>query len=603
MLPSGHSPMNPDSQLPWVITGAIAALSAVVGWWQAARARNLIDTAAEARADELDAALTRSSQLQRELTEARATIRTQNELLAQLSREVRGHMDGIIGSANLLLDTKLPSAQRTQLITLRATGESLLYVLGDVQAIVQAEAGGVRHEPAPLELRGEIAHVFEALAPRAALKGVEISLIISPDVPRNYTGDVPLMRQFFYNLLASALRLTPSGSIILRVDRAIGPAESRRQNLAWLRFSVTDAAHLQAALGEPTGSLNPFTGEVGRSALETGDNMALTVARRQVGILRGRFGEATTPERGPEIWFEVPLQPDFSQPALPPGEEPLDGFIVLFDDLPSARVAASNLLNEMKVEHDVAKSAAEAVEALEDALEDRAGHVLLMLDESIPMQDMATLVTAFREQSRFDEIKVILMSLRPDKAVLDLGLPVSAVLQKPLLMPREIRESIENARLATGPAGRAEPSLSSPPFPVPDRSAAPQVLMVEDNEVSRQVCETMLKRMGCRVDLAVDGVDAVAKAGQKHYDLIFMDCWMPRLDGYGAARKIREQHGDQAPPIIALTADDLRENRAKAEQSGMCDFMVKPASRAEFTRVFTTWLKHKKLADGSNPTA
>lgn len=593
--------MSAVGQFPWEVALTLGALALVVIWVQHLRARALIDTAAEARAEELDTTLARVAQLQRELTEARTTIRTQNELLAQLSREVRGHMDGIIGSANLLLDTKLPSPQRQQLITLRATGESLLYVLGDVQAIVQAEIGAVRNAPAAFELRHEIAHVFEVHAPRAALKGVEVSLIIAPEVPRRLVGDVPLMRQFFFNLLASSLRITPSGSIILRVERTVGPGEAKAPAKTWLRFAVTDVTHLQIALAVPSGSQNPFSVTT-RASLETTDNLALTVARRQAGIMGGRFGEATTTERGPEIWFDLPLEIAPGQAALPMDTAATDCFLVIFDDLPSARVAASNLLDEMGVEHDVAKSPQEAIEALSDALTSHPGPLLLLLDESIPMQDLVTLVSAFREQPGLSNVKVVLMSLRADKAAVDIGLPVRAVLQKPLLLARDVLEAIETARAAVGTTRPPEPSLSQPPFPVIERATQPLVLLVEDNDVSRQVCETMLKRMGCRVDLAADGVEAVEQAKRRGYDLIFMDCWMPRLDGYHASRQIHELLGERTPPIIALTADDLQENRNKAEKSGMVDFLVKPASRAEFARVFSRWLKGKSLA-GAAPSA
>lgn len=593
--------MDTNGQFPWEIALALAALAIIGLWIQHARARSLINTAAEARAEELEAANARSGQLQRELAEARTTIRTQNDLLGQLSREVRGHMDGIIGSANLLLDTKLPSAQRQQLITLRATGESLLYVLGDVQAIVQAEINAVRNEHSTFELRAEVAHVFDVLAPRAALKGVEVSLIIAREVPRRLVGDLPLMRQFFFNLLASALRLTPSGSIIFRVERTVGPADAKSPNVTWLRFAVTDATHLQIALAVSSGSQNPFGAPAGRSALETADNLALTVARRQVGIMGGRFGEATTTERGPEIWFDLPLEAATAQAVLPMDTAATDCFLVIFDDLPAARVAASNLLDEIGVEHDVAKSATEAIEALGDAVRAHAGPVLLFLDESISMQDLGALVAAFRDEESLQRVKVVLTSLRPDKASLDMGLPVRAVLQKPLLVPHTVLEAIENARQATGQARPAEPTLSQPPFPLLEPASVPHVLLVEDNEVSRQVCETMLKRMGCRVDLAADGVEGVEQAKRRDFDLIFMDCWMPRLDGYSAARQIRDLLGEKTPPIIALTADDLQENRVKAEKSGMCDFMLKPASRAEFTRVFARWLKGKSLAGGPPP--
>ncbi len=138
----------------------------------------------------------------------------------------------------------------------------------------------------------------------------------------------------------------------------------------------------------------------------------------------------------------------------------------------------------------------------------------------------------------------------------------------------------------------ADALLSSPPDGAAARPTG-RVLMVEDNAVNRTVCGAMLERLGLDFDEAVDGVEALAKAVDGHYDLVLMDCQMPQLDGYAATRELRARGivgRDGRPlPIIALTANAFAEDRERARAAGMDDFLSKPVTLEQLRVAVARW--------------
>lgn len=584
------------SSLP--IGVAIAAIAGAIIYVLMKRAefRNTIDAQAESFADSMARERGSMAQLRKERDDAVATSHTRSELLAMLSREVRAHMDGIVGSANLLLDTKMQPSQRMQLITLRASGESLLYVLGDVQAICDLETGSMKLNVKPLDLRSEFAQVIEVLSPRAALKGVELCLVIAPEVPRRVVADGVFLRQFFFNLGASALQYAKSGCLVLRVERAAAESIGNLPAHTRLRFGAS-------AMG---GARNDSGTAAGDGAPPAEPGMELAVTKRLVEIMGGGFGITEGADDTTDFWFELPLDAEPDKNSFVPFSVELPYYVVVLDDAPAARVAADGLLNDLKIDHEVATSAEEAVEGLRLALEDHS-EAILFLDETLPESEVSQLAQSFSGSNLPASVRVVLMSLRPDKAVLELGFAVSALLQKPLLAHREIQQAIESARRTPVLRRTNEQSLSkSPfpgsksPFPAEEQPGAKRVLLVEDNEVSRQVTGTMLKRLGCKVDIALDGLEAIRAAAGNSYDLILMDIRMPNLNGWDAARQIAAASGKKTPPIVAVTAEVSNVDRERATEAGMCDFVSKPVNKSELIRVLDRWAGTKLQPPGGD---
>lgn len=577
--------------LPWYFVTGVALAATAALLWQWRWFRELLDAEAENHVQAIAREQAAAAKAVREKEEAQKAGKTQSELLNLLNREVRAHLDGIIGSANLILESSLQPGQRTQLVTLRATGESLLYVLGDVQAICNLESGPLKLGRAPLDLRTEIAQVMEVLAPRAALKGVEMVLIIGPDVPRCLLGDASLMRQFFFNLTASALRLTQRGNVVLQIERTAAPSSAGAQGLPWLRFGVNDSWHetmppfsFEAAAAVP----EPVSGTT-----DLATSMELAVTKRLVEIFGGQFGNEVRRGRGPEFWFDLPME---ISTEIPPEAQvdlkPLAGsFIVLLEDVTAARVAADALFKEIGLAHEIAENALDAVECLKTAQERYAGNTFLFVDESIPALEIGELSNALRTDAALKGVKVVLMSLRPEKVQPDPGkLIISAIIQKPVLTAIDIVQAVDSARQTAVLTPSTTPTLSRSPFPGLLEGSGVRVLLVEDNEVSRDVSSSMLKRLGCVVDVAVDGFEAVAIIKQKPIDLVLMDCFMPRMDGYEATKEIKKMLGAKSPPIVALTAENTPDNRVRAEESGMVDFVIKPVSKSDIRRVLEQWV-------------
>ena len=123
-----------------------------------------------------------------------------------------------------------------------------------------------------------------------------------------------------------------------------------------------------------------------------------------------------------------------------------------------------------------------------------------------------------------------------------------------------------------------------------------RVLLAEDNVVNQKVATKMLQRLGCEVTIAADGVDAVRLSGEGQYDLLFMDCQMPNLDGYGATRAIREREaGGPRVPIVAMTANAMQGDRERCLEAGMDEYVSKPVAAKRLTEVLVQLLDESRV--------
>ncbi|MCW5550072.1 MAG: response regulator, partial [Opitutaceae bacterium] len=210
--------------------------------------------------------------------------------------------------------------------------------------------------------------------------------------------------------------------------------------------------------------------------------------------------------------------------------------------------------------------------------------VLLMMDESVPALVGAEIGRELQAISKTRPLPVVLLTTRPAQPPPDFGHPLAAVLRKPLLRPAAVAEVLQGAlRAGTVPATAPVTPAVAPAvrFDVP-------VLLADDEAVNRLVVRKLLESLGCRVDIAVNGAEAVALARLKDYAVIFMDCRMPELDGFAATLEIRRQL-PKPPPIVAITANNTVEDRDHCLQVGMCDFISKPVRRSDMQAALEKW--------------
>ncbi len=515
-----------------------------------------------------------------------------SEMLATLSREVRAHLNGIVGSADLLLDGSLTPAQREHLSTLRASAESLHQSLNDILDYSSIETGKLRIENAPFALREPLIEVVEHLSPLSALKGLELVLIVAPDVPRQVSGDAARLRQILLNLMSNSVRFTQRGRVVLRVSLPAGSKSVSSQGATWLHFSVSDTGtgipeEMQATIFDRFAqSDSPSPRKFGGSGLD------LAISKKLVALMGGSIGVRGLPESGAEFWVVLPLATDRNEvPATP---TPVAGMhAVVLDDLAASRVAISALLTQLGVEQDAADTVSVATDLLRDAREAGANELVLLVDESVAQDSVDDLSRLLEDQTTMQATRIILMTQQPEgAAAVGYRFPVSAVLRKPVLRSHLLLKALKTRqRVAIAGAEGSGESNASVGEPKSAVRKGPHVLVVDDDEITRSVTSQLLDRLGCEVGRARGGAEAVELASNTRFDLIFMDCQMPEMDGFATTELILAKQGVNAPPIVALTANTTARDREKCFAAGMCDFVDKPARKVELDRVLKRWTK------------
>jgi signal transduction histidine kinase/CheY-like chemotaxis protein len=513
--------------------------------------------------------------------------KAKSEMLATLSREIRGHLNGIMGSADLLVDHSLKPRQRENLATLRASAESLHQSLNDVIDYSSIETGQIKIAHAPFELRQPLTDVIETLSPLALLKALELVLIVSPDVPLHVTGDAGRLRQVLLNLTANAVKFTAQGRVVLRVSLAPGSSATSKLGARWLHFSVTDTgptipedAHA-TIFDRPSDSISKSPRNFGSAGLE------LAIVKRLVELMGGKIGARGLPEGGSEFWavLALPAQEDQPGSAI---VRLADLHVVVLDDLGAARVALSAMLTRLGIDHDTTDTGAQAVEMLHDALDAEARDLVLILDESVAKASGTELAALLAPDANLRSTRIVLLSRDPEGVATTVyGFPVAAVLRKPLLRGEVLLDALRPT-----PKGSRVPFAAVPPLVSRTR---PLILVVDDDNISRSVSSQLLEILGCDVELAESGAAAISLAHQTGFDLIFMDCQMPEMDGFEATQKILTSVNRVAPPIVALTANTSARDRERCLAAGMSDFVAKPVHKAELTRVLKRWTRHEAV--------
>ena len=571
------------------VAATFAAVALAILAWRVWRNQEDTRRALAERARQLAEEKERTAQVLQEKDSLARENKTKSEMLATLSRDIRGHLNGIMGSADLLLDNTLKPRQRDHLTTLRASAESLHQSLNDVLDYSSIETGQIQIAHSPFEVRQPLNDVVETLSPLAHLKGLELVLVIAPDVPLHVSGDAARLRQVLLNLMSNAVKFTSHGRVVLRVSLSAGTGTTPDHAHDWVHFSITDTGpaipdEMHATIFDrPSDSMATSPRNFGSSGLE------LAISKRLVELMGGKIGARSLPEGGSEFWILLALPADKSQPFVP-APHPPDLHVVVLDGLAAARLAASAMLTRLGLNHDATDSIAQAAEMLHDALDAEARELVLLLDETIAKSSGAQFVRLLEADAALCRTRIVLLSRDPEGiATAGFDFPVTAVLRKPLLRSESLLEAV----LATPGVKVPRPSGSRAPFDAAAAAAGPAhrplVLVVDDDNISRSVSSQLLAILGCDVQLAVSGAAAIESAGTTAFELIFMDCQMPEMDGFEATRRIIADLGGKAPPIVALTANTTARDREKCLAAGMRDFIAKPVHKADLVRVLKRW--------------
>jgi PAS domain S-box-containing protein len=539
-------------------------------------------------------------QMELELMEAKdeadAANRVKSEFLATMSHEIRSPMNSVIGIAQLLEDTPLNDEQKDYLATITRSGNSLLSLINDILDFSKLHADMVNVESIAFDLERVCQESMTLIAGNAVDKELEFIFDYHPDCPRCLMGDPSRIRQVLVNLLGNAVKFTKEGFVRLGVTWEADDFGSEH-----LQLQVQDTGiglkseTVEHLFDEFTQADTTTTREFG------GTGLGLTITRKLVALMNGEvevdsvFGEGAT--------FRVNLQLPRAEAPVLPNLSSLEGVRMLFvDDNKEHRRIFKRMLEHMGASVTILPDATQALEQLQAAQQTDDPFKIAILDHNIPDIGGIGLGINIRRDARLDNIKLLIVSSagqRGDAAIFTRA-GFNAYLNK--LSRYETLRAMLSAMLShsTGDAIITQHSIEEAKKSGEDESPTfkASILLVEDIQPNQMVAKKFLSQMGAKVDIANDGQEAIDAFNSKTYDLIFMDCRMPVMDGYEATETIRklEKKWNRTPvPIIALTANASSDDRILYEQVGMNDVVTKPYRRADLSNCLQQWLPRARV--------
>ena len=535
------------------------------------------------------------SQLLEAKSVAEAATTAKSEFLANMSHEIRTPMNAVIGLSYLAKKTALSDQQRDYVNKIHSSATALLGIINDILDISKIEAGKLELESAPFNLERVLSEVSDVVTFKAREKGLELLFSISADVPLALIGDSLRLRQIILNLVSNAVKFTERGEIVVAIK-----AGRREADHVMLQVEVSDSGigMTEEELSRLFKAFNQADSSTTRKYGGTGLGLAIT--KELVEKMNGEVGVRSVQGHGSTFHFTARfgIQAVVQERAKSIAAELHSARVLLVDDNETARSIISEILRDMGYDVMAVGSGAEAIEVFTHAASGPPSQSfgVVFLDWIMPGID--GIETARRLLSTAEgraRPPVLLMATAYDRSEMmagarAAGVAPAAILEKPL-NASQIFEALSTAL----DADRNRASIRR--FPGMDAAEIEQglkgvhVLVVDDNEINRQVAQEILEGVGVRVEVADNGQEAVSRvaSASELYDAVLMDLQMPVMDGFTATARIRQDFTAEKLPVIAMTAHASAEEKQKCLAAGMNDHVAKPINPANLFATLKRW--------------
>jgi signal transduction histidine kinase/DNA-binding response OmpR family regulator/HPt (histidine-containing phosphotransfer) domain-containing protein len=524
-----------------------------------------------------------TEQAQELAQQAQAASRAKSQFLANMSHEIRTPMNGILGMTELLAGTRLEAQQQRYIDTVSRSAEALLQIINDILDFSKIEAGKFEIENLEFDLHALVDEAAELLAPRAEQKGVAFRCQVEPGVPQVVVGDAGRLRQCLTNLLGNAVKFTDRGEVLLSVAlaRPGAPGDAQRLEFVVRDTGIGMGAKTVSSLFQP---FNQANGSMARRFGGTG--LGLVITRQLIELMGGRIAVQSELGAGSTFVCELPLVVGSRAPAHPAPADPRmlrDQRALVVDDNPTNAAVLEAHLQGWGMHVDTAQSGATALQRLRRRHAAGERIAVALVDMKMPGMDGIEFAEQLKREPHLAPLRLVLLNSQAnaDDARRARSAGIDALLDKPVRQRDLLRALVQDPR-----------SEAAPPAPRPPA----RILVVEDNVVNQEVVRAMLERLGDQVTLAASGVQALQLLCEREFDLVFMDCQMPEMDGFEAVARFRHGPSDEHAfcnpdwlPIVALTANALVGDAEACLASGFDDYVSKPFTQHQLDAMVRKW--------------
>ncbi len=535
--------------------------------------------------EDITAERTMLEETMRARTVAEDAARAKADFLANMSHEIRTPMNAVIGLTHLLLKTEVEPRQRQYLEKIRTSSQHLLSIINDILDFSRSESGRLKLEHIDFELEKVLGNVIGLVAEPARAKGLELVIDLAPEVPMHLIGDPLRVGQVLVNYANNAVKFTHQGEVVIAVA-----VVARDDTHVTLRFDVRDTGigvspEQQSRLFESFQQADTST-----TRRFGGTGLGLAISKRLALLMEGTVGVESEPGKGSRFWFTAKLgvgQVDARQ--FGPSTDVRGWRILLAASSDPTRDAIRRMLESMHFDVMAVAALAEATAALAAADAERRPFKLFMFDAALPAAAGGEVTLDVRKLQLLSPPRMVVLNAcgRSGGAPAP-GAGIDAVIEKPATPSTLLDAVMLAARSAAGP--RVPQLMELRRQNAAQTLKGARVLVVEDNEINREVIIELLDQYGLAVDTAEDGAVAVRKVAGNDYDLVLMDVQMPVLDGLDATVEIRKLPGTQALPIVAMTANALSGDRERCLDAGMNDYVPKPVDPETLEDKLKQWI-------------
>ena len=547
----------------------------------------------------------RRRELKRAMKMAMTSADMKVEFAANVTHELRTPMNAVLGMLDLLTTMGLSLKQQEYVQTAKSSGDNLLALIDDILSFSEADAGKISITNRDYLLHESMDEVVGLLSSTALKKHLNIGYIIDENVPPALNSDRDRIRQVLINLAGNAVKFTERGDVSIHISlQADGKMESaaldhelqknhKVGSTVRLRFVVKDTG-IGIAPEDQGRIFEAFT-QVDSSNTKgyQGTGLGLAISSQIVELMGGDIFVSSELGQGSQFGFSLPV---LVAQHLSEDEESDCERVETdsdFSNISALFVSSSEILSRFAAQQfralDVKAEFAESgLQALEVIRQYRAEDYfdILFVDQGLADIKINELLRFIEAEPHFIKRPTVMLSNPWNKDSVTSEL-ILLRLNKPL-RSNSLVGILEKCFVADGSADCAVDDQ------LPEQALAPRsckILVVDDSRANQLVAVAMLERLGCQATLANNGKEALEKVVREDFDLIFMDCNMPVMNGYDATKQIRIYEGDQVGtlPIIAMTANNSKNEERICREAGMSDFLPKPLSLAGLREKLSVW--------------